>query len=120
MNFSIISYLFWGIVKQTTTCFECKNKLYNFQYFHYLSFPLYNYAKGNIKATQQCTNTKHLNEKIHQHPIMRILREQTYLENKLRCNFCRKDIKIPEEFYYCSLCNYCICLNCYQQKNQFN
>ena len=28
MNFSIISYLFWGIVKQTTTCFGCKNKLY--------------------------------------------------------------------------------------------
>ena len=44
MNFSIISYLFWGVVKQTTTCMICKNRLYNFQYFQYLSFPLYKYT----------------------------------------------------------------------------
>ena len=43
LNFSIISYLFWGIVKQITICEKCKNKLYNFQYFQYLSFPLYNF-----------------------------------------------------------------------------
>ena len=45
MNFSIISYLFWGIVKQTTICSTCRSTLYNFQYFHYLSFPLYNYIE---------------------------------------------------------------------------
>ena len=45
MNFSIISYLFWGIVKQTTICSTCRSTLYNFQYFHYLSFPLYNHIK---------------------------------------------------------------------------
>ena len=49
LNFSIISYLFWGIVKQITICEKCKSKnkskskLYNFQYFQYLSFPLYNF-----------------------------------------------------------------------------
>ena len=43
MNFSIISYLFWGIVKQTTVCQVCNFNLYNFQYFQYLSFPLYSY-----------------------------------------------------------------------------
>jgi ubiquitin C-terminal hydrolase len=43
MNFSIISYLFWGIVKQTTVCRVCNSNLYNFQYFQYLSFPLYSY-----------------------------------------------------------------------------
>ena len=45
LNFSIISYLFWGIVKQITTCYTCQNKLYNFQYFQYLTFPLYSYTK---------------------------------------------------------------------------
>ena len=44
LNFSIISYLFWGIVKQTTKCDKCQKKLYNFQYFQYLSFPLYHFA----------------------------------------------------------------------------
>ena len=44
LNFSIISYLFWGIVKQITICKQCKSKLYNFQYFQYLSFPLYNFT----------------------------------------------------------------------------
>ena len=45
LNFSIISYLFWGIVKQTTICDSCNNKFYNFQYFQYLSFPLYKYSQ---------------------------------------------------------------------------
>ena len=45
MNFSIISYLFWGIVKQETICSTCRSTLYNFQCFHYLSFPLYNHIK---------------------------------------------------------------------------
>ena len=50
MNFSIISYLFWGIVRQVTKCFKCQSILYNFQYFQYLSFPLYKYkgTKFNI------------------------------------------------------------------------
>ena len=43
-NFSIISYLFWGIVKQTTTCKGCANNFYNYQYYQYLSFPLYKYS----------------------------------------------------------------------------
>ena len=45
LNFSIISYLFWGIVKQITTCSTCNKTLYNFQYFQYLTFPLYSYTK---------------------------------------------------------------------------
>ena len=48
LNFSIISYLFWGIVKQITICYTCKNNLFNFQYFQYLSFPLYSYSKGRF------------------------------------------------------------------------
>ena len=78
---------------------------------------IYNYNLGNIQETQQCLNTKFYNEKVHQHPIVRILREPTYFENKLKCNACMKDIQMPEEFFYCSLCNYCICLYCFQQRN---
>ena len=61
---------------------------------------------------------KHLNKKIHHHPIIKIIREPSYYENKTRCNLCLKEIQKDEEFYYCSLCNYCICLNCYNSKGQ--
>ena len=46
-----------------------------------------------------------------------ILREPCYFENKLHCNFCFKEILKQEKFYYCTLCNYCVCVNCYQKKN---
>jgi len=39
----ISTYLFYGIVKSCTKCLKCKNILYNFQYFQFLSFPLFNY-----------------------------------------------------------------------------
>ena len=56
--------------------------------------------------------------KIHNHPIVRIIREPCYFENKLKCNFCFKDIQKDEQLYYCTLCNYCICLNCYAKKDE--
>ena len=43
--------------------------------------------------------------KIHNHPIVRIIREPCYFENKLKCNFCFKDIQKDEQLYFCSLCN---------------
>ena len=56
--------------------------------------------------------------KIHQHPIVRILREPCFFENKLGCNFCEKHLEMTEEFYYCSLCNFCVCLKCYEDKDK--
>ena len=47
LNLSIISYLFYGIIKTITICKKCGYNLYNFQYFQFLSFPLYNF-KGKI------------------------------------------------------------------------
>jgi hypothetical protein len=88
--------------------------------FYACQIVIYNYTIGNIQATPQCANINFLNQKVHQHPVMKILREPTYFENKLRCNFCGKDIQMPEQFFYCSLCNFCICLNCYQQRNNNN
>ena len=48
LNFSIISYLFYGILKSCTICSICNNILYNFQYFQFLSFPLYNYDRKDF------------------------------------------------------------------------
>ena len=90
-------------------CQKCFLTLYAFQVV------IYNYNLGNIQSTQQFTNNNFFNPKVHQHPTMTILREQTYFENKLKCNACMKDLQVQEQFNYCSLCNYCICLNCYQK-----
>ena len=45
LNLSIFSYLFYGIIKSSTTCFGCKNVLYNYQYFQFLSFPTFDYVR---------------------------------------------------------------------------
>ena len=47
LNLSIISYLFYGILKSTTICKSCQNTFYNFQYFQTLSFPTFNF-KDNM------------------------------------------------------------------------
>ena len=43
LNFSIFSYLFYGILRSFTYCTTCKSTLYNFQYFQFLSFPVYSF-----------------------------------------------------------------------------
>ena len=81
---------------------------------------IYNYNLGNLCETQINEESpyirKNLEKKIHHHPIIKIIREPSYYENKTKCNLCFKDIQTDEEFYFCSLCNYCICLNCYGEK----
>ena len=79
---------------------------------------IYNYNLNYNYDNQQFINYSHYQENIHKHPIVRILREPTYSEIKLKCNLCLKDILKEEQFYYCSLCNFCICINCYRNKNQ--
>ena len=44
-NFSKISVLFYGTYKNSTICRICKNILYNFQKFEFISFAMYNYNK---------------------------------------------------------------------------
>ena len=50
LNLSIFSYLFYGILKSFTVCSNCHSVLYNFQYFQFLSLPLYSFhnKKFNI------------------------------------------------------------------------
>ena len=52
LNLSIISYLFYGILKSITICSGCNSKLYNFQYFQFLSFPAYNYQGKQMNIYQ--------------------------------------------------------------------
>jgi ubiquitin C-terminal hydrolase len=43
LNLSIFSHLFYGITKSITKCSACNNKLYNFQFIQFLSFPTFEY-----------------------------------------------------------------------------
>ena len=69
---------------------------------------IYNYNLGNLseaKIDEESSYTmKHLNKKIHHHPTIKIIREPSYYENKIRCNLCLKEIQKDENFYFCSLC----------------
>ena len=83
---------------------------------------IYNYNLGNLseaKIDEESSYTmKHLNKQIHHHPTIKIIREPSYYENKIRCNLCLKEIQKDENFYFCSLCNYSVCINCYNSKGQ--
>ena len=50
LNLSIISYLFYGILKSISICKDCHQTSFNFQYFTILSFPTFNFKneKFNI------------------------------------------------------------------------
>ena len=88
LNFSIISYLFWGIVKQTTICNGCNNKIYNYQYYQYLSFPLYKYAGKKFN----------LYSGLKDYVSEEILKG----DNQFYCQNCRclRDAKIFSKIYY--------------------
>ena len=78
---------------------------------------IYNYNMSLINESTQFTNYSHYHADKHKHPIVKIIRDKTYAEIRLRCNLCIKDLQKDEQFYYCSLCNYCICMNCYGMNN---
>ena len=81
---------------------------------------IYNYTQGTCQNffSEDFLKSKYYKPNIHNHPIVKIVREPCYFENRLRCNFCLKDLQQQEQFYYCSLCNYCICVNCYAKKEE--
>ena len=90
LNFSIISYLFWGIVKQMTICKSCNNKLYNFQYYQYLSFPLYKYSHKKFNLYNGLKDY--------------ITEETLCGDNQFYCQICKglKDASIYSKIYYTS------------------
>ena len=92
-------------------CQKCFLSLYAYQ------IVVYNYNMGIIQENNN-TNPNFYNPKIHNHPMVLILREASYYTSNLKCNLCIKEINKQEPFNYCSLCNYCICNNCYIVKSQ--
>ena len=87
-------------------CQKCLLSLYAFQ------IVIYNYNMETI-IENEIINNKFFKPNIHNHPLVPILREASYYTSDLRCNFCLKEIPNIQEFYYCSLCNHCVCQFCY-------
>ena len=76
---------------------------------------IYNYLMGStVQPNEQFKNTSCINLKIHNHPMVKIKRERTHFSLDLKCNICIKNLHKDEEFFYCCLCNYCVCDFCYQ------
>jgi ubiquitin C-terminal hydrolase len=88
LNLSIISYLFYGILKSITKCNICQTKLYNFQYFQFLSFPIYNF------------NNKQFN--IYKGFKEYIKPESMIGDNQCYCNNCQKlnDAEVTTKLFY--------------------
>ena len=82
---------------------------------------IYNYLSNmNINPNEKFINSKYTNLNIHEHPMINIQREKTHFYLNLKCNKCKKDLLKDEPFYYCSLCNYCVCNKCYSTNNFYN
>ena len=77
---------------------------------------LYDYNSSNLYQIQITENSLpsslHIRLNFHHHPMIKIIKEPSINDKILKCNKCLKAIQKEEEFYYCSLCNFCICLNC--------
>ena len=88
LNLSIISYLFYGITKSTTTCYSCGKILYNFQYFQFLSFPVCKYAKKELNIYHGFRDF--------------IKPEEMTEDNKCYCQTCKalKDVRVVSLIYY--------------------
>jgi len=52
LNLSIISYLFYGILKSATICQSCNTSIYNFQFFKILSFYTLKYKDKSFNIYQ--------------------------------------------------------------------
>ena len=78
---------------------------------------LYDYSKNeyfNIPLNQNNSN-------LHLHFLAKIGYENYNNNNYvIHCKNCRNDIKLSQSFFYCSLCNYYVCENCFNNSQQIN
>ena len=88
LNLSIISYLFYGILKSVTKCNICQTELYNFQYFQFLSFPIYNFKNKDFNIYQGFKEY--------------IKPESMTGDNQCYCNICKKlnDAEVTTKLFY--------------------
>ena len=75
-NYSIISYLFYGTSENTTKCDNCKNIIYNFQKFEFLSFGVAKYDGKEFNIMNGFDDY--------------IKIEKLTGDNQYYCNYCKK------------------------------
>ena len=75
-NYSIISYLFYGTSENTTKCDNCKNIIYNFQKFEFLSFGVAKYDGKEFNIMNGFDD--------------HIKKEKLTGDNQYYCNYCKK------------------------------
>ena len=115
----------------TIPSFYCTNCDYSFCQNCLMQYPLYkirfyDYSTNkdfNVGINQN--NSNYYNPNIHKHPLAVIQIENYQNANYvIHCLNCKGDIKLSDSFYYCSLCNFYVCGNCFnnsqkvQQVNQ--
>lgn len=123
---------------QYWTCFECKcNFSYKVPSFYctacnydlcqkclmqckLFTIQMYDYSKNEFKNINM--NPNQLNTNAHNH-CMTLIQPENYNTDGnyvIHCKSCRCDIKSKEYFYYCSLCNFYICQNCFNGQRPNN
>ena len=123
---------------QYWTCFQCKcNYSYKVPSFYctacnydlcqkclmqckLFTIQMYDYSKNEYKNINM--NPNQLNTYAHNH-CMTLIQPENYNTDGnyvIHCKSCRCDIKSKEYFYYCSLCNFYICQNCFNGQRPNN
>ena len=123
---------------QYWTCFQCKcNYSYKVPSFYctacnydlcqkclmqckLFTIQMYDYSKNEYKNIDM--NPNQLNTYAHNH-CMTLIQPENYNTDGnyvIHCKSCRCDIKSKEYFYYCSLCNFYICQNCFNGQRSNN
>jgi ubiquitin C-terminal hydrolase len=74
-NFSIISNIFYGTYEIVTQCDKCKNVIYNFQRFEFISFGMFDYRKKEFNIYNGFEDNQKPN----------LLRG----DNQFYCNYCK-------------------------------
>ena len=79
----------------------------------------YNYSQGQNFSVN--TNPNHVNYKpnLHNH-ILTLIQLENYNNQQcfLHCRTCKGDIEYGEKFFYCSLCNFYACPNCFNNNQK--
>ena len=90
-----------------------------------LNYPLYQIQMYDYSLKENfnvVANPNHLNYKkdIHDH-IMALVKIENYNNDTytIHCRVRRCDIRNTEPFYYCSLCNFYVCQNCFRNSQVF-
>jgi hypothetical protein len=60
-------------------------------------------------------NIKKINEDCHEHPLMYCLTSRTKIAMNWNCNLCNKHFGMDDWSFYCSVCDYDLCFDCYRK-----